>query len=141
MNTHDTAAEIVRNVGITDDPSLYFDRDGLRALTVADAITEFGPLAEGIDDRIWAYERGVWRPAKNAVRDRAAVCGANGPRRAYESGSKVVDVEVPSSVEDFAVVVRLQVLSSGSAVLALVRLVRLIRRVGLPGESSAPAFK
>ncbi|MFE6623256.1 phage/plasmid primase, P4 family [Streptomyces sp. NPDC057740] len=66
-----TADNIVAAVGVTD-PSLYFDRDGLRAATLAEAITRIGPLAEGVDDRIWAYRDGVWRPAKNAVRDRSA---------------------------------------------------------------------
>lgn len=67
----DLATEIVRDAGV-DDPSLYFDRDGLRVLDLANAILKGGPLAEGIDERLWAYKDGVWRPAKHPVRDRAA---------------------------------------------------------------------
>ncbi|GHD04272.1 hypothetical protein GCM10010313_20360 [Streptomyces violarus] len=67
-----TADDILRGVGITD-PSVYFDKEGLRAATLAQAIVGMGQLAEGVDDWIWAYQDGVWRPAKNAVRDRTAV--------------------------------------------------------------------
>ncbi|MGP3977871.1 DNA primase family protein [Streptomyces sp. 8N114] len=70
-DSKDVAAEIVRDAGV-EDPSLFFDRDGLRALDLANAVVEQGPLAEGIDERVWAYKNGVWRPAKHAVRDRTA---------------------------------------------------------------------
>lgn len=70
-----TPEEIVRNVGapVDDGPSIYFEpKRGLKARTLADAVTKAGPLAEGIDGRLWAYEDGVYRPAKHVVRDRAA---------------------------------------------------------------------
>lgn len=54
------------------DPAKYFDVEGgLLAATLADDIIDMGPLAEGIDDIVWAYEGGVWKPAKHVVRDRA----------------------------------------------------------------------
>ena len=34
-------------------------------------IMDVGPLAIGIDDRMWAYSDGVWRPTKNVVEHRA----------------------------------------------------------------------
>lgn len=39
--------------------------------TLAEDIIAVGPLASGIDDRMWAYSDGVWRPAPNIVRDRS----------------------------------------------------------------------
>jgi len=55
------------------NPDKYIDkRDGLLAATLAADIIDEGPLAEGIDDIVWAYHGGVWNPDKYVVRTRTA---------------------------------------------------------------------
>lgn len=55
------------------DPGKYFGKGvGLLAVTLASDVLGFGPLAQGVDDRIWSYANGVWSPDKNAVRKRCA---------------------------------------------------------------------
>lgn len=53
----------------------YFGKLGRKTImlvkTLAEDIMAAGPLALGIDGRMWAYSGGVWRPAVNVVRDRA----------------------------------------------------------------------
>ena len=51
-------------------PDRFFSRDGLLAQTAGDAVLEFGPLAMGIDGKLWAYEDGVYRPGEDEVRRR-----------------------------------------------------------------------
>jgi P4 family phage/plasmid primase-like protien len=48
----------------------YFDDGGLRAATLARDVMADGPLAEGTDDVLWAYEHGVWKQARHVVRNR-----------------------------------------------------------------------
>ncbi len=58
---------------IRNDPVKYFTKvDGQRTFLVAklaDEIMEAVTLAEGIDDYVWRYGGGVWRPDKHVVRD------------------------------------------------------------------------
>jgi putative DNA primase/helicase len=69
----------------------YFDRvDGLLAATLARDIVAVGPLAEGIDDVMWAYRDGVWRPDRHVVRSRAAELLGERYRRSH--GANAEDV-------------------------------------------------
>lgn len=55
------------------NPGRYFQKQGgLQAATLAGDVLALGPLAQGVDDILWAYEAGVWRPARHVVRDRTA---------------------------------------------------------------------
>ena len=56
------------------NPARYFGTTGgLLAATLAGDVAALGPLAEGVDDRMWTYHRGVWHSAKHVVRDRASL--------------------------------------------------------------------
>jgi P4 family phage/plasmid primase-like protien len=39
--------------------------------TLADDIMDMGPLAQGVDDRFWSYQGGVWSPDPHVVRNRS----------------------------------------------------------------------
>lgn len=41
------------------------------AKTLAEDVMASGPLASGVDGRMWAYSGGCWRPAPEVIRDRA----------------------------------------------------------------------
>jgi P4 family phage/plasmid primase-like protien len=59
--------------GPIQPPSLlrYFtEKNSLQAATLAADVASLGPLADGADERLWSYHGGVWRSAKNIVRDR-----------------------------------------------------------------------
>jgi len=43
---------------------------GLQAVTLAQAVLDEGPLAFGIDDRMWSYRNGVWSPDPHVVANR-----------------------------------------------------------------------
>ncbi|HEX7038705.1 MAG TPA: phage/plasmid primase, P4 family, partial [Trueperaceae bacterium] len=59
--------------GPAPNPARYFAKEGgLLAATLANDVLALGPLAQGIDHITWRYVEGVWRPARNAVRDRVA---------------------------------------------------------------------
>lgn len=47
-------------------------RNQLMATELARAVTEISPLAQGIDDQMWSYQEGVWKPSAHVVRDRVA---------------------------------------------------------------------
>lgn len=58
--------------GTAGNGSKYVDKaDGLLAATLARDILALGPLAQGIDDRMWSYADGVWSPDPHVVRNRA----------------------------------------------------------------------
>lgn len=54
----------------TGNGGRYFDDAGLKAATLASDVLQTGPLAEGLDDLMWAFDGGVWKPAKHVVRTR-----------------------------------------------------------------------
>ena len=56
----------------TDPGSFFVQGVGLHATALAAAVLGLGPLAEGVDDRMWSYARGVWSPDPKAVRKRCA---------------------------------------------------------------------
>ncbi|PSK96684.1 P4 family phage/plasmid primase-like protein [Haloactinopolyspora alba] len=54
------------------NPGRYFTEKGrLKPKTLAGDVMYLGPLAKGVDDRVWRYADGVWRPAPDIIRDRA----------------------------------------------------------------------
>ncbi|MGH3629551.1 MAG: phage/plasmid primase, P4 family, partial [Sciscionella sp.] len=54
-------------------PLEYFHpQHGLLASKLARHVLDKGPLAQGVDDRMWRYCGGVWRPEKSVVRNRCA---------------------------------------------------------------------
>ena len=75
----------------------YFDRvDGLLAATLARDIVAMAPLAEGIDDVIWSYRDGVWKPDRHVVRSRAAELLGERYRRSHGANAEdVVRAKVP----------------------------------------------
>lgn len=54
------------------DPSIFFDKSGIRAALLADGVLSRGPLAVGADEIVWEYRGGVWTPDKHVVRARVA---------------------------------------------------------------------
>ncbi len=72
------------------DPSIYFGREGLRAAKLADDIIDVGPLAYGIDDLMWSYANGVWRPDRHVVVNRSTALLGDRYRRSH--GSNAEDV-------------------------------------------------
>lgn len=75
------------------NPGRYLAGNTLQIDLLANDVIAAGPLAEGIDDRIWHYHGGVWRPGKNVVRDR--VVTLMGSR--YRSTHKAVTEDVVRS--------------------------------------------
>lgn len=72
-------------------PGYYFDpKEGLLAKRLADDILEMGPLAQGIDDRMWSYDHGVWVPDPYVVRNRTAQSLGDRYRRSH--GENALDV-------------------------------------------------
>lgn len=59
-------AQVV-NIGV----SPYIDaKEGLRVISLAQAVLEHGHLANGLDGDIWSYAEGVWSSDRHVVRDR-----------------------------------------------------------------------
>jgi putative DNA primase/helicase len=59
------------------DGGRYFRTDdqgktAFKVRSLAQDIVRLGPLASGVDHRIWAYKDGVWRPAPKVIHERAA---------------------------------------------------------------------
>lgn len=61
----------------------FMKQEGLRADLVARIVRKLGPLAEGADGLLWAYQGGVWVPSKHAVRDRVTRLLGDLYRRAH----------------------------------------------------------
>lgn len=67
-------------------PSRFFDSNGsLLARTLADAVLDMGPVADGSDDLLWAYRDGVWAGYKHVVRDRVTYLLGDRYRRTHKS--------------------------------------------------------
>lgn len=72
-------------------PDAFFDKhEGLLAANLADYILTIGPLAEGADDRIWAYEHGVWQASKTVIRDRTTRLLGNKFRLAHATNAEQI---------------------------------------------------
>ena len=77
-------------------PEYYFGREGLFTKRLADDVLDMGPLAQGIDDRMWSYEHGVWLPNPHVVRSRTAQLLGDRYRRAHSANAlDVVRGSVP----------------------------------------------
>jgi len=48
----------------------FFTRDGIRALVVADAVRDLGPIRWGIDRTFWCYQDGVWHSSDDLLHAR-----------------------------------------------------------------------
>jgi P4 family phage/plasmid primase-like protien len=73
------------------DPREFFGRGaGLLAMNLGAAVMTMGPLARGIDGRIWRYSRGVYVPDNGAVRARAVAL----LKDAYRPGHAAVAEDV-----------------------------------------------
>lgn len=67
----------------------YVDpRDGLKAATLATDVLAIGPLAQGIDDRMWSYSNGVWSPDPHVVRNRSGRLLGDKYRRSYGANAE-----------------------------------------------------
>ncbi|WP_406399181.1 phage/plasmid primase, P4 family [Streptomyces sp. NBC_00879] len=94
------AAEITAKHG-TGKPAAppedaYFDRNGLRALDLAQGVFSMGPLAVGHDDELWAYEAGVWRPRPKVARARStALLGQRFRNTHAANAESIVRANVP----------------------------------------------
>jgi putative DNA primase/helicase len=92
----DVLADDSLDVLLDHDPGRYFDRDGLKAATLAADIMGLGPLAEGIDHIMWSYGAGVWSPDKSVIRDRAARLLGERSRHSHATNAEdVVRSRVP----------------------------------------------
>jgi putative DNA primase/helicase len=61
----------------------YFDRAGLRARTLLSDCERLGPLASGIDGKVWAYIDGVWVHGDRILRSRVVDLLGERYRRAH----------------------------------------------------------
>lgn len=61
----------------------YFDKTGLRAATLLRDCEQLGPLASGIDGKVWAYIDGVWVHGDRELRARAVKLLGERYRRAH----------------------------------------------------------
>lgn len=77
-------------------PETFFGKDGLRLAYLAETIMRFGELAIGADGITWQYEHGVWKPAKNIVRDRCTWMLKDKYRRSHATNVEdIVAAQVP----------------------------------------------
>lgn len=68
---------------VLTDARRYFDRAGLRARTLLTDCERVGPLASGIDGKVWAYEDGVWVHGDRILRSRVVALLGERYRRAH----------------------------------------------------------
>lgn len=74
----------------------FFNKAGLKAVTLAEATLELGPLAAGGDGRLWVYEAGVYTPDVGQVQARVAGLMGERYRRSHvENARDVVRTRVP----------------------------------------------
>lgn len=73
----------------------YFDKGGLLAVALARDVYRVGPLAMGIDDRIWRYSGGVWEPAPHVVRERCVQLLCDRFRRTHSANAEDVIKGLP----------------------------------------------
>lgn len=84
------------------NPARYFGQGGgLLAATLAGDVLALGPLAEGIDDRMWRYAGGVWLPDKDVVRERGvALLGEKYKRQHASTAEDIVRAHVGTIASD-----------------------------------------
>ena len=71
------------DIDVITTPARYFNRAGLRARTLHDDCERLGPLAAGIDGKVWAYIDGVWVHGDRILRDRVVDLTGELYRRAH----------------------------------------------------------
>lgn len=87
MTNDDNIRDMIDRLTVDVDETRFFavidGRKQFLATELARAVVELGPLAEGADDRMWAYDGGVWKPAPHVVRDRVTRLMGNAYRPTY----------------------------------------------------------
>ena len=82
--THDDVAEATTDGGeVIVGGARYFNQAGLRARTLALDCERLGPLASGIDGKVWAYVDGVWIHGERILRKRVVDLLGERYRRAH----------------------------------------------------------
>ncbi|MCB1290349.1 phage/plasmid primase, P4 family [Mycolicibacterium sp.] len=83
-HTHDDVAEATTDGGeVIVGGARYFNQAGLRARTLALDCERLGPLASGIDGKVWAYVDGVWIHGERILRKRVVDLLGERYRRAH----------------------------------------------------------
>lgn len=83
----------------TGDPSDYFNRNGIKALTLARAITAISPMAVGDDRRLYRYRAGVWLPdGERVVARRCTYILGQRVRSSHVSTAMLVLSSLPPTV-------------------------------------------
>jgi putative DNA primase/helicase len=81
----------------TRKPGFYFkDKVGLLAAKLADDIQAIGPLAYGVDNIMWSYRDGVWRPDPRVVAHRATTLLGDRYRRSHSVNAEdIIRAQTP----------------------------------------------
>jgi P4 family phage/plasmid primase-like protien len=79
----DAAAITGTDTEVLTSSGRYFDRAGLRARTLLADCERLGPLASGIDGKVWAYTDGVWVHGDRILRSRVVDLLGERYRRAH----------------------------------------------------------
>jgi P4 family phage/plasmid primase-like protien len=83
-HSHDRAPAVTEVSGeVISGGGRYFDRAGLMARTLAVDCERLGPLASGIDGKVWAYVDGVWIHGDRILRKRVVDLLGERYRRAH----------------------------------------------------------